>query len=342
LGWLHAEQEVSSRRRIRTIDCEYLYPEFAAAYLLIDQPTGQPASMARAAFIDNNTAHCVPLLLEALKNEGLTSSQVDFVIITHVHLDHAGGTSQLMKACPQATCLAHPRAAKHLIDPSKLIQSARQVYGDEPFERMYGKIEPIPASRVRLVEDSDQIGLGASGAAPLRFMHTRGHANHHMCIIEPETASIFTGDAFGLAYPALQRQGLLIFPTTSPTDFDYATATESVDRIVATGSKQAYPTHYGAVKNLTQAARQLHGHLDFSRDLVEGATQTTTDIPTLTAHFEQELTRRLRDTARSIGLELTHADLEMLHLDLELNAQGLAHVVRKRREAAHAASPSKG
>lgn len=330
-----------SSRRVRTIDCEYLYPEFAAAYLLIDQPSGKPVSQARAAFIDNNTAHSVPLLLQALKSEGLTPAQIDFVIITHVHLDHAGGTSQLIKACPQATCLAHPRAAKHLLDPSKLIQSARQVYGDEPFERMYGKIEPIPAPRVRAVEDDERIELGSSDSAPLRFIHTRGHANHHMCIVDPESASIFTGDAFGLAYPALQRQGLFIFPTTSPTDFDYSAAIESVDRIVATGSKQAYPTHFGAVNDLTGAAKQLHAHLEFSRQLIDQGLHSAETISALTVTFERELSQHLRQAAQAIGLVLTKTDLELLRLDLELNAQGLAHVIRKKREAAHPDPSSK-
>ena len=269
----------------------------------------------------------MPLLLEALKREGLTPAQVELVIITHVHLDHAGGTSQLMKACPQATLLAHPRAAKHMIDPAKLIQSARQVYGDEPFEKMYGRIEPIPAERVRTVEDGEQIAFGSG--APLRFVHTRGHANHHMCIYEPETASVFTGDSFGLAYPALQRSGLFVFPSTSPTDFDYSEAVASLEKIQATGASVAYPTHFGAVTDLTAAARQLRAHLDFSRDLLKRAERLSDEE--LTPFFDRELTAHLEAAAQAQGLRLTDSDRELVRLDVELNAQGLAHVARKSR-----------
>jgi glyoxylase-like metal-dependent hydrolase (beta-lactamase superfamily II) len=328
------------RRRVVTIDCGYLHPEFAAAYLLIDQPEGRPVTEARAAFVDNNTAHSVPRLLDALKREGMTPAQVDFVIITHVHLDHAGGTSLLMKACPQAQCLAHPRAAKHVIDPTKLVQSATQVYGEEPFARMYGRIEPVEAARVRLVEDGERIAWGSG--APLELMHTRGHANHHMCVLERETSSIFTGDAFGLAYPALQRRGLFVFPSTSPTDFDHGEAMRSVERIVASGASTAYPTHFGAVTELAAAAEQLREDLDFSQGLVARGLGTggpgsgsagggALGDDELEAVFERELRERLRARARRIGLELTAQDWELLRLDLGLNAQGLAHVVRKGR-----------
>lgn len=310
-------------RRVVTIDCEYQFPQFAAAYLLIDG-VDQP----RASFIDNNTAHAVPLLLAALKSEGLTPAQVDFVIVTHVHLDHAGGTSQLMKACPQAVCLAHPRAAKHLIDPSRLVKSARAVYGDEAFDKLYGLIEPIPETRVRLMQDSESIGFGAG--APLQFLHTRGHANHHMCVFDPETASIFTGDAFGVFYPALQRSGLFIFPSTSPTDFDYAEAVESIDRIVATGARTAYPTHFGALTDLQTAAQQMKAQLAFSRDLL--ARSAALPDNELTSFFERELRAHFAQVAALQGLKLTAQDLELLKLDLELNAQGLTHIALKAKD----------
>lgn len=308
----------AGQRRVVTIDCQYLRPRFAASYLLIDR--------GRAAFIDNNTAHSVPLLLAALKREGLTPDHVDFVIVTHVHLDHAGGTSQLMTACPQATLLAHPRAVRHLIDPTKLVTSARQVYGAEAFDRLYGRIEAIPAERVRAVADEERVAFGAG--TPLRFLHTRGHANHHFCIWEPDTASIFTGDAFGVAYPALQRAGLFIFPSTSPTDFDYAQAVASVDRILDTGARTAYPTHFGAVTDLPGAARQLRAHLEFSQRLLERARAQAPAHPdpgALAAELERELWDHFAKTAGAQGLALTADDRELLKLDVQLNAQGLAH-----------------
>jgi glyoxylase-like metal-dependent hydrolase (beta-lactamase superfamily II) len=147
---------------IQTIDCQYLFPQFAAAYL---KTAGD-----EAFFVDNNTTHSVPLLLDALKRASLRPEQVRYVIITHVHLDHAGGTSALIKACPNATLLAHPKAAIHMVDPSRLVSSARKVYGDAEFERLYGEILPIAQNRVRSITDGETVDFGRS---KLEFFYTR-------------------------------------------------------------------------------------------------------------------------------------------------------------------------
>ncbi|MBY0370332.1 MBL fold metallo-hydrolase, partial [bacterium] len=121
------EQEVSS---LDTIDCGYCFDDFAASFLLVEGN--------RAAFVETNTAHAVPRFLEALRKRGLGPEAVDYIVVTHVHLDHAGGTAALAAACPQARVLAHPRAARHLKDPSKLVASAKAVYGEERFSELYG------------------------------------------------------------------------------------------------------------------------------------------------------------------------------------------------------------
>jgi len=297
------------------IDCQYLFPEFAASYLI--------ESGGELAFVDNNTAHSVPLLLGALKRGGFGPEQVRYVIITHVHLDHAGGTSLLMRECPQATLLAHPRAAPHMIDPSKLVGSARKVYGDEQFEKLYGEIHAVPAARVQAVEDEARLTLGKT---ELRFLHTRGHANHHFCVQDLGRGDIFTGDAFGLRYPALQGQGLFIFPSTSPTDFDPEEARKSVHRIVDSGATTAYPTHFGAVKELDAAKEQLLAELDFSEGLLNEAVQ----CPLADSELDQFCHRKILEHFKRI-----HDPRGILKVDLELNAQGIAHVARKRRAKAH-------
>jgi glyoxylase-like metal-dependent hydrolase (beta-lactamase superfamily II) len=333
---LLAEVKPESMVRIRTIDCQYLHPEFAAAYLLIDDGMGDekgagtgapgcvtaPHPQARAVFIDNNTAHSVPLLLKALQEEGLSPEQVEYVIITHVHLDHAGGTSQLMKACPNAVLLAHPKAARHMIDPAKLVASARNVYGDQAFDEMYGRIDPIPASRVRTMEDNQHLSFGPS-ATELRFLHTRGHANHHFCIEIPGLRAIFTGDAFGLAYPALQKPTRFILPTTSPTDFNYPEAVASIDRIVETGATTAYLTHYGAITDLASAAAELKRHLAFSQALLIRAAESSFPDSELASFCEKELRSHY-------AAQILRDPKELLKIDLELNAAGLAHAARKK------------
>lgn len=306
------------------IDCDYLHPRFAAAYLLTENSGDQP----RAAFIDNNTAHAVPRLLAELTHQGLKPSDVDFVIITHVHLDHASGSSALMAACPRAKLICHPRAAPHMIDPSRLNASARQVYGEEKFHQLYGEPEPIEVSRVQTLEDGETLPWGKR---PLKFLHTRGHANHHFCIEDATRHAIFTGDAFGLAYPDLQANGLFIFPSTSPTDFDGTEARRSIDRIVATHSKTAWLTHFGAVTDLASAREQLLAHLDFSEALLEQAIHSPLGDPQLDGFCQERLTGFMKTCLEKHGLVFDTATRELLALDLELNGQGLAHVARKRR-----------
>jgi glyoxylase-like metal-dependent hydrolase (beta-lactamase superfamily II) len=307
--------------RVTTIDCRYLAPEFAAAYLLTEG--------RQAAFIDNNTAHSVPLLMDALARAGLDPEDVRYVIITHVHLDHAGGTSELMRLCPNATLLAHPRAARHMIDPAKLVASAKHVYGEENFRKLYGEINPVPAARVRSLEEGETAEFGAN---KLRFLHTRGHANHHFCVRDEATGEIFTGDAFGLCYPALQaRRGLFIFPSTSPTDFDAEEARKSVNRIAASGAPCAWLTHFGGVTRVADAAKQLLEHLDFSESVLAEAVKAPLPDAELTDFCEEKIHAHFKKLAEDRGAPWSAREWELLKLDLELNAQGLAYVATKKR-----------
>jgi glyoxylase-like metal-dependent hydrolase (beta-lactamase superfamily II) len=323
---------------IVTIDCDYLRPRFAASYLVHNRD--------EALFIDNNTAHSVPLLLQALSKAGLSPEQVKYIVITHVHLDHSGGSSLLMKECPRAQLLAHPRAAPHVIDPSRLIKGAQAVYGIEQFFRLYGAIEAIPAERVRAVADGEEVQLGEK---KLRFFFTRGHANHHMCVELSENGEkvVFTGDAFGLAYPDLQNGGLFIFPSTSPTDFDAEEARKSVEMIVATGASQVFPTHFGGVKDLVGARKQLLEMIDFSEKLLDEARHLSLPDADLAAFCEQKIRAKMGDLLKTRGIALQDrlSDLsnvtvsELLKLDIELNAQGLAHVAVKRRRPPEQEAP---
>jgi glyoxylase-like metal-dependent hydrolase (beta-lactamase superfamily II) len=300
-----------------TIDCNYIVPQFAAAYLITESD--------RALFIENNTAHATPRLLQSLKETGLRPEQVEYLIVTHIHLDHAGGTSKLLQACPNATVLAHPRAAPHLIDPSKLVSSAKHVYGDSTFENLYGEILPIDATRVKIMQDQEILQFGSRS---LKFIHTRGHANHHFCIFDSESSGIFTGDSFGLAYPQLQKNGLLIFPSTSPTDFDPEEARLSIQKILNSGAKQAFLTHYGSLDNLEQAAAQLLSHLDFSENLLILATASDESDSSLEEFCQRHLTKYFQNLLTQHGLTMAW---DLIKMDLELNAAGIAHIARKRR-----------
>ncbi|UJR78493.1 MBL fold metallo-hydrolase [Sandaracinus amylolyticus] len=306
--------------RLVTVDCDYVMPGLACAYLRVQGD--------EAAFIETNTAHAAPKLMDALAREELAPEQVRWIVVTHVHLDHAGGTSALAKLCPNATVLAHPRAAKHLVDPAKLVASATQVYGADTFAQLYGTIEPIDASRVRALDDGATFELGG---ATLQVLHTRGHANHHFVVHDPARGTVYTGDTFGLVYPHLQRAGRFAFPSTSPTEFDAAAARESIDRVVALETRTVCPTHFGEVDRVGEIADQLRWWIDVSeramRDVAsldDGSLEPTIRAK-LEAAMEQALARR--------GLVGDEKDRQLLAFDLALNAQGLAHVVRKARSA---------
>lgn len=304
-----------------TIDCEYLdHPGFAAAYLVLE---GE-----RAAFVETNTNRAVPRLLEALRSRGRDVGDVELVVITHVHLDHAGGASALMEACPNATLLAHPRAARHVIDPSKLIASARDVYGAEAFEAMYGEIRPVPAERVRVMEDGDSVTLGGR---TLTFLHTRGHADHHACVLDSGSSGIFTGDSFGLVYPALQRNGLFAIPSTSPTDFDAPEAKKSLERILATGAERAYLTHFGEQQDLEGIAATLRAQLDEYGAIADQAFQDELDGEPLARFCEERVGAIFERVLAERGLAGDPEARAILSTDRDLNAQGVAFSVKKRR-----------
>ena len=154
--------------RITAIDTGYTRPQMTASHLVVEE--------GRAAFVDTGPNSAVPALLAALEHQKLTPDAVDFVLLTHVHLDHAGGAGELMAALPNATAVLHPRGARHMADPSRLETGTRAVYGDAAFEHMYGSLRPIPAERIHTVADEEILELAGR---PLRFMHTEGHARHH-------------------------------------------------------------------------------------------------------------------------------------------------------------------
>ncbi|MBW1829645.1 MAG: MBL fold metallo-hydrolase [Deltaproteobacteria bacterium] len=306
----------STTESIITIDCNYMYPRFAASYLMIEGDM--------AAFFETNTTHAVPLLLSALKESGLEPEQVQYIVVTHVHLDHSGGATLLAHMCPNATILAHDKAAKHIIDPEKLVKGAISIYGEADFQRLYGKINGIEARRVRIMEDGEKLRFGNR---ELEFIYTAGHARHHFCIHDSGSEGVFTGDSFGLGYPFLNRDGpAFIFPSTSPIGFDAPEARRSIEKILKTGAKQVYLTHYGVFKDVEKNAESLLGYIDDMEGILNKAIDSglkgdalgKSCFKEMTGFFEKELGLR--------GLEHAGMIKKFLKTDIELNAKGIALV----------------
>lgn len=298
-----------------TIDVD-IQPRFTAAYLRIEGD--------ECAFIEAHTAHALPKLLGVLAAQGRRPEDVRWIVVTHAHLDHAAGAGGLLAACPNATLLAHPRAASNLIDPAKLVASATRVYGEAKFAALYGTITPAPEHRVRALDDGSSFDLGD---ATLRVHHTAGHAKHHFVVEDAALSTVYTGDAFGLVYPDLQHSGRFAIASTSPIDFDAHEARRSLDLIVGLGMKHACLTHFGEVDDLVEVAAQV-------RDWVERSETWMNECLATNAPFEAQSARvagQIREVLAK--LPLSKADLELLALDIELNAQGIAVAADRRRSA---------
>lgn len=296
---------------IITLDAGYLRPGLAAIHLIVEA--------GHAAIVDTGTHQSVPTVLAALEALGLAPGDVDYVIVTHAHLDHAGAAGALMRVCANARLVAHPRGARHLIDPTRLVAGSRAVYGADTFDRLYGEIVPVPAERV--IEGHDGLRLDFRGRT-LTFLDTPGHARHHFCVHDARSESVFTGDTFGIAYREFEVDGHpFIFPTTTPVQFDPMALHASIDRILALEPEAAFLTHYGRITNLEALAPQLHAFIDEWCDLAlaapgEGAARQAA----LEAELEASLLRRLRAHG-CVQEESICRDL--LANDVGLNAQGL-------------------
>jgi glyoxylase-like metal-dependent hydrolase (beta-lactamase superfamily II) len=282
------------------------------------------------AFVETHTPHAVPKLLSELAARGRRVEEVRWVVVTHAHLDHASGAGALLAKCPNATLVAHPRAARHLIDPTRLVESATKVYGPERFARLYGSIDPIPRQRVLALEDGASFELGG---AMLQVFHTAGHAKHHFVVDDPAIGTVFTGDTFGLVYPALQRSGIrFALASTSPTDFDPQEARKSIDKVLSLGEKAACLTHFDEIRDLDEVASQLHAWVDRSEAWLERGAASDETPDAMAGRIARELREAIDADARRRGIAFTKDDWDLLALDIELNAQGIAFVANKRRE----------
>lgn len=277
---------------IDIVDGHYFIPQRAGAYLIVDGD--------EAAFVDNITRFSIPGLLEAIEQQGLRPEQVRYAIVTHVHLDHSGGTAELVKHCPNATVLCHPKAAPHLIEPEKLIAGARVVYGDK-FDGIYGEIEPISENRVRIMEDLESAELGTR---KLTFFDTPGHARHHHSILDSQTNSMLSGDAFGLCYRQLQhgtRQ--FVNYVCAPPTFEPEKARVSIQRIVDAKPDHIGVTHFGWVKDIEQGAEQLIRSVDKFEAVSQRASETDLVDDALLEYCTQGCLEVIQDELRISGLD---------------------------------------
>jgi glyoxylase-like metal-dependent hydrolase (beta-lactamase superfamily II) len=295
---------------IHVIDTGFHRPRFDASYLIVES--------GRGAFVDTGTNHSVPRLLAALEAVGLQPAQVDWVIATHVHLDHAGGVGLLMQHLPEARLLVHRRGAPHLIDPSHLMDSARAVYGPEEVSRSYGDVTGVAEQRVVITHDG--MTLDWAGRT-LQFLDTPGHARHHHCLWDARSRGFFTGDTFGLSYREFDTaQGPWLLPTTTPVQFEPEALRASVQRLLAFDPQWMYLTHFGPVGDVQSLGRQFLDQLDEIVALGRVAANAIDRHGRLTQDLARVYLRRVREHGCTLDDD---AVLDLLAMDLELNAQGM-------------------
>lgn len=296
---------------IHTVDAGYVRAGLASIHLI--------ARNGRVALFDTGTRHSLPNVLAALAELGLGPESVDWIIASHVHLDHAGGAGALLAVCPDAMLVAHPKGARHLIDPARLIAGTTAVYGEQAFQALYGEVVPAPAERVLEAGDGHEIEFGGG---VLRFLDTPGHARHHFCVHDSVANAIFTGDTFGISYREFDVEGRpFIFPTTTPVQFEPEALHASIDRLMALRPDAAYLTHYGRVDGLDALAGQLHRLID---DFVRLTRAVAGQGEARHEALKLALENCLLDAARAHGCALPETRMRaLLAGDIELNTQGL-------------------
>jgi glyoxylase-like metal-dependent hydrolase (beta-lactamase superfamily II) len=306
----HAVSTIDIGSGIVAIDTEYQRPQQDASHLIVEQ--------GRGAFVDTGTNDSVPLLLDALRQADLDVADVDFVFLTHIHLDHAGGAGNLMRELPNAKCVLHPRGAPHMVNPEKLIKGTEAVYGVERTREMYGELQPIDEHRVLVVFDGQWLDLNGR---KVQALFTEGHARHHYCLNDPASCGVFTGDSFGISYRELDTAaGEFIFPTSTPASFDPVEAHIAVDRIMACEPERLYLTHYSRVNEVRRLADDMHDGIT----AYEKMALSCTDAPDRSAALRDAMFDYLSQRAMDHGFEGGRDALaDIINVDVDLNTAGL-------------------
>jgi len=296
---------------IIAFDSGYVRPILAAIHLIVENN--------RVAFVDTGTNESLPNVLAALKRIGVAVDAVDYVILTHIHLDHAGGAGAMMQVFPNAKLVVHPRGARHMSEPSKLVAGVSAVYGQEYVQRVYGELVAVPPERILSAADGHVISLAGR---KLTCLDTPGHARHHICIVDDQTGGIFTGDMFGLSYRELDVDGRqFLFPTTTPSQFDPEAMCESMGRLMELSPPAMYLTHYGQLYDVAQRGLDLRRRIDA---VVELAVAERASGDARHERIKKAMRQYLLSELRDHGCSLPENTLlGIWETDIELNAQGL-------------------
>ncbi|KFL15030.1 beta-lactamase [Geobacillus stearothermophilus] len=310
-------------RRISLIDLYDLrMPQRTGTYVLHEE---------NLAIVETGPSPSVPHLLAGLKALHIDPSDIRYIIVTHIHLDHAGGVGLLLQHCPNAMVVVHPKGKRHLADPSRLIAGAKAVYGAQ-FESLFDPILPVPEERLIVKEDGETLELSAERT--LTFYDTPGHANHHVSIYDSYSRGVFTGDTIGVFYPQLQEAGLTFcLPSTSPNQFDPEAMERSAERLEKLNPSRIYFGHFGMLDDPQEAFRQLRVWLPkFVAAGKEAIERNPEASPAEQAKVAaQRLRRDVEAFLNEYGVPSSSPVYAAIELDLQVCAMGLIDYWHKRR-----------
>ncbi|ALX49260.1 MBL fold metallo-hydrolase [Lentibacillus amyloliquefaciens] len=276
--------------------------------------------------IETGPSPSVKYIKKGLDELGYALEDVRYIIVTHVHLDHAGGAGLLLQDCPNATVVVHPKGARHLVDPTKLVAGARGVYG-ESFSELFDPIIPVPEDRLIVKEDGKKLKIGSN--CTLEFLDTPGHARHHFSIYDPISNGLFTGDTVGIRYQQLINEGIDFFlPSTSPNHFDPNAMRASIDRIRNMSPDRIYYGHFGMTENVNQAFDQVSEWLDIFVDIGEETVSEGKGYDVLASRMLEQVKGELSIR----GLRTDHDVYIILNLDMQVCALGIIDYFKKLKQ----------
>jgi glyoxylase-like metal-dependent hydrolase (beta-lactamase superfamily II) len=286
--------------------------EVIAAYLLTG-PDGH-------TLLETGPGSTLGALESAVASAGARLDDITQLVVTHIHLDHAGAAGELLRRLPHATLRVHPAGAAHLIDPSKLIASATRIYGDR-MERLWGSFEPCPADRVVTLEDGAEL---ACGRHTLVALHTPGHASHHIAFHDAECGTVFTGDVGGVRLDGASY----VRPPTPPPDIDVEAWHASVDRIRALRPHSLDLTHFGRFADPARHLDELLRRLDAWTRWVAAAVARGATPPQMVAELRHETDTEIVAESGDPSL----AEAYELGTPTGMTVDGLVRYLRKKGE----------
>jgi len=290
----------------------------------LEQRTGSYIIMEQQlTIIETGPSPSVEHVKQGLNELGISLDEVRYIIVTHIHLDHAGGAGLLVQDCPNATLIVHPKGARHLADPSRLIAGARAVYGDQ-FDDLFNPIVPVPEHRIDIKTEGDRLKIGPD--CTLEFWDTPGHAKHHFGIYDPVSNGFFAGDTAGIRYVQLVEDGIDFYlPSTSPNQFDPEAMKASIERMQRQQLDVLYFGHFGAAHNPDAALEQVLEWLELFVEQGVAAYRQEESADQLAKRLLAPVMAQLAEK----DVKQPHRVMPYIEMDLQVSAQGLLDYFQK-------------